>query len=59
MEYGTSQGNEELRELVSKKLEVEKKDIVITNGSAFGIFLAMLCSCDHLTEDTNWTKKSY
>ncbi len=46
LEYGTSQGNEELRELVSKKLEVEKKNIVITNGSAFGNFLSILCSCN-------------
>jgi len=46
LEYGTSQGNEELRELVGKKLQVEKKNIVITNGSAFSIFLAILCLCD-------------
>ncbi|WP_273565464.1 pyridoxal phosphate-dependent aminotransferase [Maribacter halichondriae] len=46
LEYGTSQGNEELRELVSQKLEVDKKNIVITNGSAFGNFLSMLCLCD-------------
>ncbi|WP_400079074.1 pyridoxal phosphate-dependent aminotransferase [Winogradskyella sp. R77965] len=46
LEYGTSQGNEELRELVSKKLYVEKKNIVITNGAAFSNFLSMLCLCD-------------
>ena len=46
LEYGTSQGNEELRELISEKLKVEKEHIVITNGAAFGNFLAMLCLCD-------------
>ncbi len=46
LEYGTSQGNEELRELIGKKLQVDKKNIVTTNGSAFGIFLAMLSLCD-------------
>jgi len=46
LEYGTSRGNEELRDLISKKLEVEKQHIVITNGAAFANFLAMLCLCD-------------
>lgn len=46
LEYGTSKGNEELRELVSKKLKVGKDNIVITNGAAFGNFLSMLCLCD-------------
>ena len=46
LEYGTSQGNKELRELVSKKLEVEKKNIVITNGAIFGNFLSILCLCN-------------
>ena len=46
LEYGTSQGNEELRELISKKLEVEKKNIVVTNGAIFGNFLSILCLCD-------------
>lgn len=44
--YGTSQGDEELRELIGKKLQVEKKHLVITNGAAFGNFLAMLCLCE-------------
>ncbi len=46
LEYGTSQGNEELRELVGKKLGVEKKNIVITNGAIFGNFLSILCTCN-------------
>ncbi|BAO76737.1 pyridoxal phosphate-dependent aminotransferase [Winogradskyella sp. PG-2] len=46
LEYGTSKGNEELRKLISKKLNVEKKNIVITNGAAFANYLAMLCLCD-------------
>lgn len=46
LEYGTSQGNEELRELVSKKLDVGKKNIVITNGAIFANFLSILCLCD-------------
>lgn len=46
LEYGTSQGSPKLRELVAKKLGVEKSNILITNGAAFGIFLAMLCLCD-------------
>jgi len=46
LEYGTSQGGTELRELVGQKLQVQKENVVITNGSAFAIFLAMLCLCD-------------
>lgn len=46
LEYGTSQGTEALRGLVAKKLEVDKDEIVITNGSAFAIFLTILCSCE-------------
>jgi len=46
LEYGSSQGAEELRELIAGKLEVEKEQLVITNGSAFGIFLSMLCLCE-------------
>jgi len=50
LDYGTSQGNEEFRELVGKKLEVDKEKIIITNGSAFGIFLSILCLCDKKDE---------
>ena len=46
LEYGTSQGNAELRALIAEKLQVPKKNIVITNGSAFGIFLSILCLCE-------------
>jgi len=46
LEYGTSQGNIALRTLIAQKLEVEKNNIVITNGSLFSIFLAILCSCE-------------
>lgn len=46
LEYGTSQGNSQLREKVAKKLNVDKNQIVITNGSAFGIFLSILCQCE-------------
>ncbi|MEL6945457.1 MAG: pyridoxal phosphate-dependent aminotransferase, partial [Bacteroidota bacterium] len=46
LEYGTSQGSVELRELIGEKLQVDKQHIVITNGSAFGIFLAILCLCE-------------
>lgn len=45
LEYGTSQGDKKLRELIGKKLKVEKEHIVITNGAAFANFLAMLCLC--------------
>ncbi len=45
LEYGTSQGNEQLREKIGEKLKVDKSEIVITNGAAFGNFLAMLCLC--------------
>ena len=38
LEYGSSQGSEELRELIAEKLGVEKEQLVISNGSAFGIF---------------------
>lgn len=47
LEYGTSQGNQKLREKIGEKLNVNKNHIVITNGAAFGIFLAMLCLCEH------------
>lgn len=46
LEYGTSQGNDALRALIGQKLQVDKSNIVISNGSAFGIFLAMLCLCE-------------
>lgn len=46
LEYGTSQGNEELRRLIGEKLGVNENSIVITNGSAFGIFLTILCLCE-------------
>ncbi len=46
LEYGTSQGNDELRELIGKKLQVDKNKIIITNGAAFGFFLSMLCTCE-------------
>lgn len=46
LEYGTSQGSEELRALIAKKLAVTKEKIIITNGSAFGIFLSILNLCD-------------
>jgi aspartate/methionine/tyrosine aminotransferase len=46
LEYGTSQGDKTLRELIAKKLQVQKEQIVITNGAAFGIFLSILCSCE-------------
>lgn len=46
LEYGTSKGNEKLREKIGEKLKVTKDQIVITNGAAFGIFLAMLCLCE-------------
>lgn len=46
LEYGTSQGNIQLRERIGQKLEVDGSQIVITNGSAFGIFLSMLCLCE-------------
>ncbi len=46
LEYGTSQGSEKLRELVGNKLQVDKNNIVITSGSAFGIFLSILCLCE-------------
>ncbi len=50
LEYGTSQGSEELRNLVGKKLQVDKKNLIITNGAAFGIFLSMLTLCDKDSE---------
>lgn len=46
LEYGTSQGTEELRALIAEKLQVHKEQLVITNGSAFGIFLSILCLCE-------------
>ncbi|MFK7771668.1 MAG: pyridoxal phosphate-dependent aminotransferase [Saprospiraceae bacterium] len=50
LEYGTSQGNKQLREKIGEKLNVDKSQIVITNGSAFGIFLSMLCLCEKSEE---------
>ncbi|PQJ78613.1 pyridoxal phosphate-dependent aminotransferase [Polaribacter porphyrae] len=46
LEYGTSQGNENLRQKIGEKLHVDKSQIVITNGAVFGIFLSMLCLCE-------------
>ncbi len=46
LDYGTSQGNKPLREKIGEKLKVTSNQIAITNGSAFGIFLAMLCLCE-------------
>ena len=46
LEYGTSQGSVELRGLIGKKLQVDKKNIVVTNGAAFANFLSILCLCD-------------
>ena len=50
LEYGTSQGNEQLREKIGEKLNVDKNQIVITNGAAFGIFLSMFCLCEQSEE---------
>jgi len=50
LEYGTSQGNNKLRKKIGAKLNVDKNQIVITNGAAFSIFLAILCSCEHTDE---------
>ena len=50
LEYGTSQGNKQLREKIGEKLNVDKTQIVITNGAAFGIFLSMLCLCEESEE---------
>ncbi|MFK7811861.1 MAG: pyridoxal phosphate-dependent aminotransferase [Maribacter sp.] len=47
LEYGTSRGNEKLREKIGEKIEVDKSQIVITNGAAFGMFLSMLCLCEN------------
>ncbi len=46
LEYGTSQGAHELRELIASKLQVRKEEIIVTNGAAFGIFLSILCLCE-------------
>lgn len=46
LEYGTSKGKRQLRQKIAKKLAVEEDQIAITNGSAFGIFLSMLCLCE-------------
>jgi len=46
LEYGSSQGDIQLRERIGEKLKVDGDQIVITNGSAFGIFLSMLCLCE-------------
>lgn len=46
LEYGTSKGNQKLREKIGEKLHVDKSQIVITNGAVFGIFLSMLCLCE-------------
>lgn len=50
LEYGTSQGSKSLREKIGVKLGVDKDQIVITSGSAFGIFLSMLCLCEENEE---------
>jgi len=50
LEYGTSQGSEQLREAIRNKLQVDKNQIVITNGSAFGIFLSVLSLCEQGNE---------
>ncbi|WP_273565458.1 pyridoxal phosphate-dependent aminotransferase [Maribacter halichondriae] len=47
LEYGTSKGNKKLREKIGEKLNVDKNQIVITNGAVFGIFLSMLCLCEN------------
>jgi aspartate/methionine/tyrosine aminotransferase len=46
LEYGTSQGNEELRVIVGDKLGVDKEQIVITHGAVFANLLSILCLCD-------------
>lgn len=46
LEYGTSQGSAELRALIGHKLGVDKDEILITNGAAFGLFLSILCLCE-------------
>lgn len=46
LEYGTSLGNKKLREKIGQKLNVDKNQIVITNGAVFGIFLSILCLCE-------------
>jgi len=46
LEYGTSQGLDDLRQLIAQKINVSKEEIVVTNGSAFGIFLSMICLCE-------------
>ena len=46
LEYGTSQGNIALREKIGEKLQVDKRQVVITNGAAFGIFLSILSLCE-------------
>jgi aspartate/methionine/tyrosine aminotransferase len=46
LEYGTSQGDAELRLLIAEKLNVDSNQLVITNGSIFGIFLSVLSTCN-------------
>lgn len=46
LEYGTSQGSKQLRQKIGEKLNVDKDQIVVTNGSLFGIFLSMLSLCE-------------
>lgn len=46
LEYGTSKGSIQLRQKIGEKLNVDKNQIVITNGAVFGIFLSILCLCE-------------
>lgn len=46
LEYGTSQGNPQLRSLVSKKIGTLPENILLTNGAISGIFLSILCLCE-------------
>ena len=46
LEYGTSKGNKKLRKKIGEKLNVDKNQIVITHGAAFGIFLSILSLCE-------------
>lgn len=45
LEYGTSQGNPLLRTLIAEKLSVDRENVLVTNGSAFAIYLAILSLC--------------
>lgn len=50
LEYATSKGDEKLRRKIGKKLNVDKSQIVITNGAVFGIFLSIICLCERNDE---------